>query len=370
MRGRVRAIASGGRASTRPSCGGCGRRVPWWWRRRGVWGPVAHPRDPARTVGGSSSGEAALVAAGASVLGIGSDSGGSIRLPAAWAGVCGLRPTAGRVPTTGHFPRVGPRSDGRTQIGPLAAVRRRPGAGALGDGRARTGGTRASRRCRCRRRAGSRCAGCGWPRRSGRGSGSRRTGWRRRSNGRRACWWRRARNGCRGSSRGCAPAWDVTHRYWARAGGRADLTGADVHAGAGGLGPLHLPLPGGDGRHRRGGRARHRRARAAARRRSAATAFAFLMPASLVGAPALALPAGDEDGLPISVQLVGRAWAEPVLLAAAGPSNAPVRPDRPRRRPTGRTPCAPRARIAHSPCPRSGLAVLDVTTRRQARRAR
>jgi len=85
------------------------------------WGRVAHPRDPACTVGGSSSGEAALVAAGASVLGIGSDSGGSIRLPAAWAGVCGLRPTAVRVPTTGHYPRVGPRGDGRTQIGPLAA---------------------------------------------------------------------------------------------------------------------------------------------------------------------------------------------------------------------------------------------------------
>ncbi len=85
------------------------------------WGEVVHPGDPTRSVGGSSSGEAALVAAGASVLGIGSDSGGSIRLPAAWAGVCGLRPTAGRVPTTGHFPRVGPRSDGRTQIGPLAS---------------------------------------------------------------------------------------------------------------------------------------------------------------------------------------------------------------------------------------------------------
>ena len=85
------------------------------------WGGVAHPRDPARTVGGSSSGEAALVAAGASLLGLGSDSGGSIRLPAAWAGVCGLRPTFGRVPTTGHYPRVGPRSDGRTVIGPLAA---------------------------------------------------------------------------------------------------------------------------------------------------------------------------------------------------------------------------------------------------------
>ncbi len=85
------------------------------------WGGVRHPLDPDRTVGGSSSGEAALVAAGASPLGLGSDSGGSIRLPAAWAGACGLKPTAGRVPGTGHFPRVGPLSDGRTQIGPLAA---------------------------------------------------------------------------------------------------------------------------------------------------------------------------------------------------------------------------------------------------------
>ena len=45
-------------------------------------------------------------------------------------------------------------------------------------------------------------------------------------------------------------------------------------------------------------------------------AFAFLLPASLVGAPALVLPAGDQDGLPISVQLVGRPWAEHVLLTA------------------------------------------------------
>jgi len=74
-----------------------------------AWGPrtgarmVRHPADPARTPGGSSTGEAVVVASGASVLGIGSDSGGSIRLPAAWCGVFGFKPTAGRVPGTGHF---------------------------------------------------------------------------------------------------------------------------------------------------------------------------------------------------------------------------------------------------------------------------
>ena len=53
-------------------------------------------------------------------LALGSDSGGSIRLPAAWCGVCGLKPSFGRVPLTGHFPRLGSLSDARTVIGPLA----------------------------------------------------------------------------------------------------------------------------------------------------------------------------------------------------------------------------------------------------------
>lgn len=85
-----------------------------------LFGPCHHPLDPARSPGGSSSGEAAIVAAGGSPLGLGSDSGGSIRVPAAWCGVVGLRPTFGRVPATGHFPRVGAWHDGRTVIGPLA----------------------------------------------------------------------------------------------------------------------------------------------------------------------------------------------------------------------------------------------------------
>jgi amidase len=88
--------------------------------RSDVYGVTRNPYDHARSPGASSSGEAALISAGASPLGIGSDSGGSIRLPAAWCGVAGFKPSAGRVPNTGHFPRIGALHDGRTQIGPLA----------------------------------------------------------------------------------------------------------------------------------------------------------------------------------------------------------------------------------------------------------
>src|SRR6187200_2724115 len=88
--------------------------------RSELYGATRNPYDPTRSPGASSSGEGALVGKGASPLGIGSDSGGSIRLPAAWCGVAGLKPTAGRVPNTGHFPRIGALHDGRTQIGPLA----------------------------------------------------------------------------------------------------------------------------------------------------------------------------------------------------------------------------------------------------------
>jgi amidase len=84
-----------------------------------VYGPVRNPLNPALSPGGSSSGAAALTAAGVVTLGLGSDSGGSIRLPAAWCGLVGLKPSFGRVPLTGHFPRCGEFEDGRTVIGPL-----------------------------------------------------------------------------------------------------------------------------------------------------------------------------------------------------------------------------------------------------------
>jgi len=64
-------------------------------------GPVRNPRDPARSAGGSSSGSAALVAAGEVDMAIGCDQGGSIRVPASFCGVVGMKPTHGLVPYTG-----------------------------------------------------------------------------------------------------------------------------------------------------------------------------------------------------------------------------------------------------------------------------
>ncbi|MEP7023707.1 MAG: amidase family protein, partial [Actinomycetota bacterium] len=67
-------------------------------------GDTRNPRDPARTSGGSSGGSAALVAAGVCDLAIGTDTGGSIRIPAAYCGIVGLKPTAGLIPLDGVFP--------------------------------------------------------------------------------------------------------------------------------------------------------------------------------------------------------------------------------------------------------------------------
>jgi aspartyl-tRNA(Asn)/glutamyl-tRNA(Gln) amidotransferase subunit A len=63
-----------------------------------------NPRDESRTSGGSSSGSAALVAAGVCDYTLGTDTGGSIRIPAAYCGIVGLKPTAGLVPVEGVFP--------------------------------------------------------------------------------------------------------------------------------------------------------------------------------------------------------------------------------------------------------------------------
>jgi fatty acid amide hydrolase 2 len=68
-----------------------------------VYGRTNNPWDLSRTPGGSSGGEAALLAVGGSPFGIGSDIAGSIRLPAAFCGVVGHKPTARSVPNTGHW---------------------------------------------------------------------------------------------------------------------------------------------------------------------------------------------------------------------------------------------------------------------------
>jgi amidase len=69
-----------------------------------VYGRTSNPHDPERTAGGSSGGEAALAAADATPAGLGTDGLGSIRVPAHYCGVLGLRPTSGRVPETGNWP--------------------------------------------------------------------------------------------------------------------------------------------------------------------------------------------------------------------------------------------------------------------------
>jgi 2-dehydropantoate 2-reductase len=67
-------------------------------------GDTRNPRDPSRTSGGSSGGSAALVAAGVCDLAIGTDTGGSIRIPAAYCGVVGFKPTYGLLPLDGVVP--------------------------------------------------------------------------------------------------------------------------------------------------------------------------------------------------------------------------------------------------------------------------
>ncbi|HEY0405738.1 MAG TPA: amidase [Pyrinomonadaceae bacterium] len=85
-----------------------------------VFGRTNNPHDARRTAGGSSGGEAAAISCGLSPAGLGSDLMGSIRVPAHFCGVAGLKPTTGRVPCAGHTPPAnGPLSLGAV-IGPLA----------------------------------------------------------------------------------------------------------------------------------------------------------------------------------------------------------------------------------------------------------
>jgi Asp-tRNA(Asn)/Glu-tRNA(Gln) amidotransferase A subunit family amidase len=83
-------------------------------------GQTRNPWDLDRSPGGSSGGESAAIAAGLSAAGLGSDSGGSVRLPAHFTGICSLKPTPGRIPGRGHLPGcVGPFSI-LGAIGPMA----------------------------------------------------------------------------------------------------------------------------------------------------------------------------------------------------------------------------------------------------------
>ncbi len=131
-----------------------------------VYGRTRNPHDPERTPGGSSGGEAAAIAACMSPLGVGSDLGSSIRQPAAWCGIAGLKPTRDRVSPAGHagfglppairlFSAIGPlaRTVEDLELG-LAAMSGRP----LEPFGAARGGSPSTRTTVCRR----------WPRAAGR----------------------------------------------------------------------------------------------------------------------------------------------------------------------------------------------------------
>jgi amidase len=85
-----------------------------------IYGRTNNPYDHMRTSGGSSGGEAALIAACGSPFGLGSDAAGSVRVPAHYCGIASLKPTSGRLARTGHVPPAGGWLEMVWQIGPMA----------------------------------------------------------------------------------------------------------------------------------------------------------------------------------------------------------------------------------------------------------
>jgi amidase len=85
-----------------------------------LFGRTNNPYHLSRTSGGSSGGEAALIASCGSPFGLGSDAAGSVRLPAHYCGIASLKPTSGRLARTGHVPPAGGWVETLWQIGPMA----------------------------------------------------------------------------------------------------------------------------------------------------------------------------------------------------------------------------------------------------------
>src|ERR1700747_2611779 len=83
-------------------------------------GKTSNPWNGEYSAGGSSGGQAAAIASGCSAGGVGSDGGGSIRVPAHFCGICGLKSTPGRIPATGHFPGGGGAFGWIGIVGPMA----------------------------------------------------------------------------------------------------------------------------------------------------------------------------------------------------------------------------------------------------------
>ena len=261
--------------------------------------------------GGSSGGEAAAVAAGLSAIGVGSDSGGSLRLPAHFCGIATLKPTVGRVPNTGVLNHPGGLSDVRSQIGVLGrTVADVALAWSLLAGVDNCEAV--SCRCRCHRPdlpLSPACASRSTP----------ATALPRRHPKR---FWPfmlpATRCGQLASSRTCVPPLPrrcrVDHaRYWAM----DDLSGREVRqlladsqylrtrqlAFISAFDAIVCPTDAGPA-HRSGA--------------PRPTLFSYTLPFSLCGWPAAVIRvAADGNGLPIGVQITARPWHEHIALALA-----------------------------------------------------
>ncbi len=273
--------------------------------------PVRHPQDPARTPGGSSSGEAVVTAIGGSALGVGSDSGGSVRLPAAWTGVHGFTPSAGVIPTTGHFPVVGPAADGRTRIGLLGNDLGLIDAARLvmsgPDGHDPDCAPVATAPADPAILPGKRIAiirgDPNFPTSEAMDRAVEDARDRLRDRGMIETAW---------SWDWLPESYDITLRYWTR----ESLTGAQVArqledwdrfrtrflAAMEGVDLLVAPVTADV---------------APPLRALTGEDFAYALPASLTGSPAISVPMGNDDGLPVAVQLIGPPWADATVIAAA-----------------------------------------------------
>ncbi|CAG2162722.1 unnamed protein product [Oppiella nova] len=91
----------------------------WWSSANSIYGQTNNPYDLSRIPGGSSGGEGALISSAASVVGVGSDFGGSIRIPSFFCGIFGHKPSPGLVPIDGQFPEMTPEISHMQSIGPM-----------------------------------------------------------------------------------------------------------------------------------------------------------------------------------------------------------------------------------------------------------